>query len=94
MLIDEQGLAPVDLAGVRKVRVGLVETAAAGATDVGATISKNVLKVDDVYVGATKYVAFEFTSVPASFATCPSIPDIAFTMNEFNHLTSWMQPNL
>lgn len=94
VLIDEAGLAPVPLAGVRHVRVGLTETVAAGATGVGSTVSKNVLKVDGVFVGATKYVAFEITSLPVDFADCPTIPDIWFNHNEFNHLTSFAQPNI
>lgn len=94
VLVDESNATVTPLSGILKTRITTTETSAAGNGDnVGVAVSKNVLLLNQ-WVGATKYIAFQITALPADWKDCPRVPDICFNVNDFNHLTSYTTPNV
>jgi hypothetical protein len=94
VLVAADGAAPAALEGSLHTRVDTTVTTASGdGDDVGAAVAKHVLETN-VYVGPTRYVAFEVTALPADWATCPRVPDVEFFVNFYNHMTSFAKPNV
>lgn len=91
-----QLLSAASLAGSKRTTAACIVSTATGLpTGVGAALGRTIdLITVKPYNSKVDYLGIAVTALPATWLTCPEIPDIEFTITWLNHFNSNDRPNL